>query len=233
ALKQRRTGDPTPLNLPPTFEQEKQIASSPVAATPPASAASAASPLGASISRANKKVHSNCPACHGLSFFYTPEPGWWCSVCETEHGEGSAFYGCRTCDYDECERCALAPRATPPAVAAAAEAAKETVTPAAAAEPEAPRVTSPPVPKASKKSTPKGSPDGSPTLSAQKKSSSSSSGDRSPRSAPAPAAARVAKKDAKKESSRKEDTKRDSKKGDSSKNERRASGSGKTSTTVK
>jgi len=60
--------------------------------------------------RMEGKVHSNCPGAHGLSFFLTPENGWWCSVCEKEHVKGSGFYGCRQCDYDECQRCALTPQ---------------------------------------------------------------------------------------------------------------------------
>lgn len=60
--------------------------------------------------RTEGTVHSNCPGAHGLSLFKTPARGWWCSVCEKEHDKGSAFYGCRTCDYDECEACAMTPR---------------------------------------------------------------------------------------------------------------------------
>lgn len=55
-------------------------------------------------------VYSNCPGNHGLKRFNTPEEGWWCSVCEKGHEEGAAFYGCRTCNYDECQHCALAER---------------------------------------------------------------------------------------------------------------------------
>jgi len=51
-------------------------------------------------------VYSNCPGKHGLRPFDTPDRGWWCSVCETEFPKGAAFYGCRACDYDECEQCA-------------------------------------------------------------------------------------------------------------------------------
>mmetsp|Transcript_9557 Transcript_9557/g.21329 ORF Transcript_9557/g.21329 Transcript_9557/m.21329 type:complete len:692 (-) Transcript_9557:112-2187(-) len=70
---------------------------------------------------------SNCPGAHGLRLFRTPESGWWCSVCEREHPEGASFYGCRSCDYDECENCALMPiskraRATKGSAASASEA---------------------------------------------------------------------------------------------------------------
>lgn len=58
-------------------------------------------------------VHSNCPGLHGLRLFRTPDNGWWCSICEREHPKGAAFYGCRACDYDECERCALKPQNKP------------------------------------------------------------------------------------------------------------------------
>jgi len=54
------------------------------------------------------KLASNCPGNHGLMLFSTETSGWWCSVCEKEHPKGAAFYGCRECDYDECERCATA-----------------------------------------------------------------------------------------------------------------------------
>lgn len=52
---------------------------------------------------------SNCPGAHGLEYFRTPDDGWWCTVCETEYSKDSAFFGCRTCDYDECEKCARTP----------------------------------------------------------------------------------------------------------------------------
>lgn len=54
-------------------------------------------------------ITSNCPGSHGLKMFNTPEQGWWCSVCETTHPKGTPFFGCRECDYDECEVCARAP----------------------------------------------------------------------------------------------------------------------------
>jgi len=54
-------------------------------------------------------VTSNCPGMHGLWWFRTPDRGWWCSRCQREHPTGTSFYGCRSCDYDECEACARAP----------------------------------------------------------------------------------------------------------------------------
>lgn len=59
---------------------------------------------------ADPVVRSNCPGGHGLQMFRTPSQGWWCTVCATEHSKHAVFYGCRTCDYDECEHCALAAR---------------------------------------------------------------------------------------------------------------------------
>jgi len=58
-------------------------------------------------------VTSNCPGMHGLRWFRTPDRGWWCSVCQREHPKGTSFYGCRSCDYDECEVCARAPAKSP------------------------------------------------------------------------------------------------------------------------
>lgn len=57
-------------------------------------------------------ITSNCPGAHGLKMFNTPDSGWWCSVCENEHPQGTPFFGCRVCDYDECEVCARAPVAS-------------------------------------------------------------------------------------------------------------------------
>jgi hypothetical protein len=90
-LKQRRGGSDEAL---PTTAEVKEA--SPAARTP-----------------TSKSVFSNCPGCHGLRLFNTPDPGWWCSVCEKEHPQGASFYGCRTCDYDECEKCAMTPRPVP------------------------------------------------------------------------------------------------------------------------
>lgn len=91
ALKQQRTPTPPPTPVAPVTEERVDVtpADKPVAA--PA-------------------VTSDCPARHGLRFFRTPDNGWWCSVCRREHPKGSPFYGCRACNYDECEVCALAPR---------------------------------------------------------------------------------------------------------------------------
>jgi hypothetical protein len=78
-------------------------------ALPPSAAAAAAEDK----SEENRKlppVTSNCPGHHGLKHFKTPDDGWWCSVCEKEHPKDSSFFGCRACDYDECETCARAVR---------------------------------------------------------------------------------------------------------------------------
>eukprot|EP00929_Paragymnodinium_shiwhaense_P034078 TRINITY_DN18583_c0_g1_i1.p1 TRINITY_DN18583_c0_g1~~TRINITY_DN18583_c0_g1_i1.p1 ORF type:complete len:713 (-),score=216.99 TRINITY_DN18583_c0_g1_i1:59-2197(-) len=52
---------------------------------------------------------SNCAGGHGLKKFPTPEEGWWCSTCKKVHVKGTIFWGCRECDHDECETCALLP----------------------------------------------------------------------------------------------------------------------------
>merc|ERR1712183_804072 len=52
---------------------------------------------------------SKCPGGHGLKQFPTPEEGRWCSNCQKVHVKGASFWGCRECDYDECETCALMP----------------------------------------------------------------------------------------------------------------------------
>mmetsp|Transcript_96418 Transcript_96418/g.171412 ORF Transcript_96418/g.171412 Transcript_96418/m.171412 type:complete len:695 (-) Transcript_96418:54-2138(-) len=139
ALKQRRTD---PVSTPPATA---------VAMTSPAAPADDAG-------SAKRQVYSNCPGLHGLSRFFTPDPGWWCSVCEREHGEGSAFYGCRTCDYDECETCALTPLTSRQKSGAAGESkATPAVTPPASAEGSA-ATSSPQTTKSSRKGTPKRSP---------------------------------------------------------------------------
>jgi len=140
ALKQKRT-DPVPVPA-------SQVL------TPPATGATvsptAPAPEDAVCAVTKRTVYSNCPGCHGLSLFNTPDPGWWCSVCEREHREGSAFYGCRTCDYDECAECALTPRKQDVSEGKATQAA----TPTASVEGSA-ATSSPPTAKSSRKGTPK------------------------------------------------------------------------------
>jgi len=46
-----------------------------------------------------------CPARHKLSAFETQEAGWTCSTCSREFARGTRLFGCRQCDYDECDRC--------------------------------------------------------------------------------------------------------------------------------
>lgn len=95
ALKQKRSMGPIAITH--ASDNERPSQEDPVEDTPPQRASG------------QPVVHSNCPGMHGLSLFRTPDPGWWCSVCKREHPRGSSFYGCRDCDYDECERCALTP----------------------------------------------------------------------------------------------------------------------------
>mmetsp|Transcript_80244 Transcript_80244/g.155089 ORF Transcript_80244/g.155089 Transcript_80244/m.155089 type:complete len:827 (+) Transcript_80244:35-2515(+) len=86
------------------------ITSSPPAADgTPASAAPRSSRRPARRSAASSSTAPGmmCPAGHSLKLFPTPENGWWCSVCRTEHFQGSTFYSCRICDFDKCEHCAL------------------------------------------------------------------------------------------------------------------------------
>lgn len=103
ALKQKRSV--TPMSLPPAHDEDGPAT---IEASPRDRASDNGTPTAA-----QPIVHSNCPQKHGLKLFKTPDPGWWCSVCEREHGKGAPFYGCRKCDYDECEACALKSRTAP------------------------------------------------------------------------------------------------------------------------
>mmetsp|Transcript_93375 Transcript_93375/g.207735 ORF Transcript_93375/g.207735 Transcript_93375/m.207735 type:complete len:827 (+) Transcript_93375:230-2710(+) len=130
ALKQRRTE--------PTTNQKDEAQTPTATVATPEEAKKAAEEASPQTQRATPQkgapiVHSNCPGAHGLKLFQTPEAGWWCSVCENEKPEGANFYSCRTCDYDECERCALSIRtpksvkgATPSAAKASAKGASTT-----------------------------------------------------------------------------------------------------------
>lgn len=118
-------------------------------------------------------VHSNCPGAHGLSLFKTPARGWWCSVCEKEHEKGSAFYGCRKCDYDECEACAMTPR---PAKAPAVQAEKEPEA-AETGGGNATNSNSTPTPTKAKGATKVSAPAPTPKKTSSSSSSSSSSGE--------------------------------------------------------
>jgi len=100
ALKQKRSI--APIELPPAHDEERTAAEESAPSTSPQKASSQRPPL---------TVYSNCPGNHGLRLFRTPDYGWWCSVCRKGHPEGAAFYGCRECDYDECEQCAVSPPA--------------------------------------------------------------------------------------------------------------------------
>jgi hypothetical protein len=108
ALKQKR--NLTSMTLPPAQGEVKKIENG----TPPP-----------------KVAISTCPRKHGLKLFRTPDAGWWCSRCQSEHAKDSVFFGCRECDYDECERCAMMPleKRQEEQVAAASSESESEVTP--------------------------------------------------------------------------------------------------------
>jgi len=47
-----------------------------------------------------------CPKSHRLESFLTLESGWRCSVCNKKLKKKGEMFGCRTCDYDLCCKCA-------------------------------------------------------------------------------------------------------------------------------
>ena len=51
---------------------------------------------------------ATCPNGHDLKPFFTPSAGFSCSVCGTLSQRFESYFGCSTCDYDECEKCRTA-----------------------------------------------------------------------------------------------------------------------------
>jgi len=47
-----------------------------------------------------------CPKSHRLESFLTLESGWRCSVCNKKLKKKGEMFGCRSCDYDLCSKCA-------------------------------------------------------------------------------------------------------------------------------
>lgn len=55
---------------------------------------------------ARREARMNCPGNHGLEMFQTG-PRYRCSVCNTRVREGRVMHGCRTCNYDVCDKCCV------------------------------------------------------------------------------------------------------------------------------
>ena len=45
--------------------------------------------------------------------FNTPNKGWWCCSCEQYFEAGTQFYGCKICEYNECDQCAKSRKKRP------------------------------------------------------------------------------------------------------------------------
>merc|ERR1712032_1267884 len=58
-----------------------------------------------SDSCARRKAHT-CPSGHVLERHSAPNSDYTCDVCGKEVTEGEILWGCRPCDYDECQQCA-------------------------------------------------------------------------------------------------------------------------------
>eukprot|EP00463_Aulacantha_scolymantha_P002102 TRINITY_DN2765_c2_g2_i1.p1 TRINITY_DN2765_c2_g2~~TRINITY_DN2765_c2_g2_i1.p1 ORF type:complete len:143 (-),score=2.37 TRINITY_DN2765_c2_g2_i1:27-455(-) len=57
-----------------------------------------------------KKVKKiDCPGRHGLIRFTIPERSYSCDVCHRSIPLGSEAFGCRTCNWDCCNRCWIPP----------------------------------------------------------------------------------------------------------------------------
>merc|ERR1719482_1264382 len=54
---------------------------------------------------ARGKDHA-CPSGHILKRHAAPSSDYRCDVCGKEVAEGETLWGCRLCDYDECQHCA-------------------------------------------------------------------------------------------------------------------------------
>lgn len=48
---------------------------------------------------------NQCPNGHPLTAFQVPSDVLCCDACGNKISQGATLYGCRTCDYDECESC--------------------------------------------------------------------------------------------------------------------------------
>lgn len=96
-MQELKRGKATPKALP--LAQQQQEEPPPPVGDPPRTQLQK-SPLAT--------VVRQCPAKHALESFQTPDVGWWCSVCKKPQAKGVTFFGCRRCDYDECEGCARA-----------------------------------------------------------------------------------------------------------------------------
>jgi len=59
-----------------------------------------------------RQAQKTCPGGHPLQAARTPHDACWCSVCGHTFRQGTVLYGCRHCDYDECEQCLA--KAAPP-----------------------------------------------------------------------------------------------------------------------
>ena len=54
----------------------------------------------------HKYQRPNCPKKHGLRKFKCDiNGGYCCDLCEKEIDAYSQFYGCRSCDFDLCQKC--------------------------------------------------------------------------------------------------------------------------------
>merc|ERR1712054_471069 len=58
-----------------------------------------------SDSCAQRKAHT-CPSGHVLERHAAPNSDYTCDVCGKEVAAGETLWGCRLCDYDECQQCA-------------------------------------------------------------------------------------------------------------------------------
>ena len=54
-------------------------------------------------------IAAGCPRGHQLVEFWTPDPSYFCNVCEDSQHRGAHMFGCRKCNWDKCEKCANGP----------------------------------------------------------------------------------------------------------------------------
>ena len=59
------------------------------------------------VKAAHVSLSVNCEGKHGLTAFLTPHESFNCDVCKKRMKEGDFALGCRTCDFDMCESCAV------------------------------------------------------------------------------------------------------------------------------
>ena len=74
-------------------------------AAPAAAAAAEPEPAPAPPSEAEAAAPHKCPAGHRLLGAHVPRQGGMCDVCRVRVRQGTLLYGCRPCNYDECEKC--------------------------------------------------------------------------------------------------------------------------------